>query len=99
MIRLVEVIKKSAEYDPKIGMNKSVFSLREVFVNPQMIVSARDEIGLQQKNSRDQIIDDLNKDSEFTALTLNAGTNGKTITVVGSVYSVCERLGMRLWDI
>ena len=85
MIRLVEVIKKSAEYDPKIGMNKSVFSLREVFVNPQMIVSARDEI-----------IDDLNKDSEFTALTLNAGTNGKTITVVGSVYSVCEKLGMRL---
>ena len=95
MIKLVEVIKKSAEYDPKIGMNKNVFGLREVFVNPKMIVSMRHDVGLHEKNSRDQIIEDLNKDSQFTALTLNAGTNGKTITVVGSVYSVCERLGMR----
>ena len=93
MIRLVEVTKKGAEYDPAIGMNKNVFGLREIFINPQMIISMRDDVGLREKNSKDQIIENLNKDSEFTALTLNAGTNGKTITVVGSVRSVCERLG------
>ena len=95
MIRLVEVTKKGEQYDPAIGMNKCTFGLREVFVNPNMIVSIRDETSLRTKNQKKQIVDDLNQNSEFTALTLNAGTNGKTITVVGSVYSICEKLGLQ----
>ena len=94
MIRLVEVTKKADQYDPAIGMNRSTFGLREVFVNPKMIVSMRDDIALRERNNRDQIVEDLSKNSEFTALTLNAGTNGKTITVVGSLQAVCDRLGL-----
>tara|TARA_Y100000114_G_C11739952_1_gene318355 strand:- start:675 stop:965 length:291 start_codon:yes stop_codon:yes gene_type:complete len=94
MIRFVEVTKKGSQYDPSIGMSKSIFGLREIFINPTMIVSMKDDVVLREKNSKDQIVNDLNINSQFTAITLNAGTSGKTITVVGSVQAVCERLGL-----
>ncbi len=95
MIRLVEVSKKGEQYDPAIGMNKVTFNLREVFVNPNMIVSMRVDQVLEQKNRNKRLFEDLNENAEFTTLTLNAGSNGKTITVVGSVQAICERLGLR----
>jgi len=95
MIKLVEVSKKGEQYDPAIGLNKVTFGLREVFVNPNMIVSMRDDKALQEKNKKNRLFDNLNENVEFTTLTLNAGTSGKTITVVGSVYTVCERMGIR----
>ena len=92
MIKLVEVSKKGEEYDPAVGMNKVTFNLREVLINPQMIVSMREDTYLGQKNKRDRLLKDLNENTEFTSLTLNAGSNGKTITVVGSFYAICEKL-------
>ncbi len=95
MIRLVEVSKKGEQYDPAIGMNKVTFNLREVFVNPNMIVSMRVDQALEKKNRKNRLFKDLNENAEFTTLTLNAGSNGKTITVVGSPVEIKNKLGIR----
>jgi len=65
MIKLVEVSKKGEQYDPAIGLNKVTFGLREVFVNPNMIVSMRADKALQEKNKKNRLFDNLNENVEF----------------------------------
>ena len=86
MLRFVEVIQKSLEYDAKIQSCKSAYSLREVYINPDYIISMKENIPLKQKSSHQPLIENMDENLSFTELTIYAPgyAGAKIIDIVGS---------------
>jgi hypothetical protein len=60
------------------------YILREVFVNPEHVVMIREEARLQNLNEQGALGKGLSKGHRFTKLTINRGTTGCEIVVVGA---------------
>jgi hypothetical protein len=61
-----------------------MYSLREVFINPEHVVMIREEKRLQELNERGKVATGLNETHQFSKLTINRGQAGTEIIVVGS---------------
>ena len=61
MVKFIEVFEQAREYNEELGMCKTDYSLREVFINPKYIVSMRQSESLQSKFKNGSLIKDLNK--------------------------------------
>ena len=73
MIRLVEVVKQLNSYE-----------LREVFVNPSHVISLREDNHMQQNLNEGVLPEGLDARQSFTKLTLDKGTVGLELTIVGT---------------
>jgi|TARA_R110000824_G_scaffold386041_1_gene580500 hypothetical protein len=81
MIRLVEVVKQFDRFD-----------LREVFVNPRHVVSLREDGQARQALTEGRLPEGLDPRQDFTKLTLDKGTVGLELTIVGSPSVVESKL-------
>jgi hypothetical protein len=71
------------------------YSLREVFVNPEHVVMVREEHQLRELNEHGMLTEGLNKGHRFSKITIDKGTTGTEITVVGDPDSVESALNNR----
>lgn len=84
MRKLVEVYQNS--------VTTKRYSLREVFVNPDYVVSLSPD-DFTPKLLREGVMpDSLDTRQQFTRLTIHKGTSGQEMVVVGDVDSVRTKL-------
>ena len=78
LVKLTEVCNNGA-----VTTNK-LYSLREVFVNPEHVVMIREEKRMRELNENGKVSAGLDAAHQFSKLTINRGQAGTEIVVVGS---------------
>jgi len=78
LVKLTEVCTNGAVTTQKL------YSLREVFINPEHVVMIREEKRIKELNERDKVATGLNEEHQFSKLVINRGQAGTEIIVVGS---------------
>jgi hypothetical protein len=68
------------------------YTLREVFINPQRVVSMREDKGFQSLLSEGELPEGLHENQTFTRIFLDQGQGGRSIIVVGDPVSVDRKL-------
>ena len=86
VVKLVEVHSHHA-----VTSNKS-YTLREVFINPQRVVSMREDKGFQSLLSEGELPEGMNDSQIFTRIFLDQGQGGHSIVVIGDPMSVDKKL-------
>ena len=71
------------------------YSLREVFVNPEHVVMVREEHQMKNLNEQGILTEGLNKDHRFSKITIDKGTTGTEIVVIGDPMTVESALNTR----
>ena len=71
------------------------YSLREVFVNPEHVVMVREEHQMKNLNEQGILTEGLNKDHRFSKITIDKGTTGTDIVVIGDPNTVETALNKR----
>jgi len=78
LVKLTEVCNNGA-----VTTNK-MYSLREIFINPEHVVMIREEKRMKELNESGKVASGLNQNHKFSKLTINRGQAGTEIVVVGS---------------
>tara|TARA_A100001515_G_scaffold104083_2_gene84735 strand:- start:362 stop:658 length:297 start_codon:yes stop_codon:yes gene_type:complete len=96
MVKFIEVFEQPREYNEELGMCKTDYSLREVFINPKYIISMRQSERLQNKFRKGTLMADLNKNAQFTQLIVanSEHASPKTYHVVGDAESLLNKMGV-----
>ncbi len=84
MKKLVEVIQSSA--------TSKTYSLREVFVNPEFVVSLVPDTNTKRLLSEGRLPEGMDVTMEFTRVTVHKGASGLEMVVVGDASSVRSKL-------
>ena len=75
------------------------YSLREVFVNPEHVVMVREEHQMKSLNEQGMLTEGLDKQHRFSKITIDKGTTGTEIVVIGDPISVETALNNRSYVI
>tara|TARA_R110002020_G_scaffold96491_2_gene231032 strand:+ start:521 stop:811 length:291 start_codon:yes stop_codon:yes gene_type:complete len=78
LVKLTEVCNNGA-----VTTNK-LYSLREVFINPEHVVMVREESRMKELNENGKLCSELDAAHRFSKLTINRGQSGTEIIVVGA---------------
>ena len=78
LVKLTEVCSNGA-----VTTNK-LYSLREIFVNPEHVIMIREEKRMKELNENEKVAAGLEQNHQFSKLTINRGQAGTEIVVVGS---------------
>lgn len=71
------------------------YSLREVFVNPEHVVMVREEHQMRSLNEQGVLTEGLDKEHRFSKITIDKGTTGTEIVVIGDPNTVENALNSR----
>ena len=85
-IRFVEVYNKSGTPTFK------EYSLREVYINPDHVVCLRENNDVTRLLMEGALPDELDPRQQFTTVSLNKGTYGQDIIVIGPVRETHEKV-------
>jgi len=86
VVKLIEVHSHHA-----VTSNKS-YTLREVFINPQRVVSMREDTGFSSLLSEGELPEGMHDNQTFTRIFLDQGQGGRSIVVVGDPISIDKKL-------
>ena len=93
MIKFTEIFSKPKQYAPKIERVVETHGVREVFLNPNYIITARENTVLREKSQRKELIEGLNKDVLFTEISISRpGTTAQLLSIVGGPEYVLEKI-------
>lgn len=84
MKKLIEVTQNSA--------TTKTFSLREVFVNPEFVVSLTPDVNTKRLLTEGRLPENLSSQTEFTRVTIHKGATGQEMVVVGTISDVRSKL-------
>lgn len=84
-IKFVEI------YNSGIGTGKHQYSLRSVYVNPAHVVCLREDPDTSRLLEEGRL-GELDKRQSFTRISINKGTYGQDIVVIGPVDEVYKKL-------
>ncbi len=84
MRKLIEVMQSSA--------TAKTYSLREVFVNPEFVVSLTPDINTKRLLTEGRLPEGLSTQTEFTRVTIHKGATGQEMVVVGDISDVRTKL-------
>jgi len=91
MVKFIEV-KENNRFTGIQAGHSVMFTLREVFINPQHVVCIREDESAMKKLNEGCMPAGLDERQGFTMIHLNRGQSGIDITVVGTPAVVEERL-------
>jgi|TARA_R110000824_G_scaffold102984_1_gene244938 hypothetical protein len=87
-VKFVEV------YDCGVGTTRRDYSLRTVFINPDYVVCLREDVDTNSLLKEGKLPTDLDKRQVFTCVSINKGTYGQDIIVVGPVEETYNKLNI-----
>jgi len=70
----------------------SQYTLREVFINPQRVVSMSEEPRLATELREGRMPEGMNEHQSFTRIVLDQGSGGSSMIVVGSPVMIDQKL-------
>jgi hypothetical protein len=90
LIKFVEIKQQRSA----TNTDEKEYVLSEITVNPQYLVSAREESLLKQKflELKESFPKNLDKRQEFTRLSLHKGQSGFDVVVIGSLESTITKI-------
>ena len=92
MIRFIEVVN-TTDHNPRMERTaKARFTLGEVWINEEYVVSIREATGYKQLLAEGRLPGDLEPHHSFTSIITNKGNLSETHIVVGSPAIVAGRL-------
>ena len=89
LVELIEI------YDDRMGTMHGQHRLRSVFLNPDHVVSIYDNPETKQLLAEGRLPEGLNDNVSFSTVTVNKGTYGQEVTVVGAPTEVKNKLFTR----
>ena len=97
LIKLVEIHKNNSYTSLKEGRpsHETGYTLKEVYVNPEHVVFMREDNEMLTKISKTQLFEQLHPQQEFTTLRINTGHSGVSVTVVGCLTTIQEKLNFK----
>jgi hypothetical protein len=88
MIQLVEVVESTIPTRPT-----DRYTLREIYISPEHVIMVRDDPSiLRTLMESTDVLPDLKRSVGFCKLTINRGTTGHEIVVVGTVGTIYEKI-------
>ena len=85
LVKMTQVIKDA--YD------ETRASLKTIYVNPKHVITITEDLHTKTVNeTRWPILEGLNKNHSFSKISINSGSQSRSITVVGSPESVMKAL-------
>ena len=88
MIQLVEIVENNVA-----TRATDKFSLREIYISPEHIIMVRDDPSTYRTlTEKIDVLPGLQRSVGFCKVTINRGTTGHEIVVVGSVSSIYEKI-------
>jgi hypothetical protein len=87
-VQLVEIFDKN-EGNTERGQT---YSVRTIYINPDHVVCIRESYDMLGLLSEGRLPQELDKRQEFTTLSLNKGTYGQDVVVIGSVNEIHKKL-------
>ena len=81
--KLIEIYNQKS-FASVCDNKREVFSVREVYINPEHVVMIREEKRMKRLNEAGEVADGLDKNHKFSKITINRGQVGTEIIVVGS---------------
>jgi hypothetical protein len=87
-VKFVEV------YDCGVGTTRRSYSLRSVFINPDYVVCLREDIDTNNLLREGKLPGDLDERQVFTCVSINKGTYGQDIIVVGPIEETYKKLNI-----
>ena len=98
LVTLVEVVENKSHYSSQRQSAElkggTVYSLREVTINPAHVVCLREDTSMVQRLAEGRLPSDLDSRQKFTKVYLDRGQSGIDLTVVGSLVQTKENLGI-----
>ena len=92
LVKLTEVFSTASEYDPELRHVRSQHSLRELYVNQEHVVYAKEDKSYNDKLARGELGLGLNDKTSFTKLAMNtSGQSATMVTVVGAPAQIIEK--------
>ena len=88
IVKLVELFEVRQHND------RTSYSLREVFINPEQIACLREDILSSRKLEAGLLPENLDNRQRFTKIHLNRGMSGIDIVVVGDPMAIKEKLSL-----
>ncbi len=86
IVELIEV------YDDHLGTLQGSHKLRSVYLNPEHVVSIRENNHTKQLMQEGRLPGGLSEHVSFATVTVNKGTYGQEVVVVGSPTEVKDKL-------
>lgn len=88
MVQLVEIVEA-----PSYANVKDRFHIREIFVSPEHIVMIREERNIARILSESSVaIPGIDANMKYTKITINRGSSGQDIIVLGSSEMIYEKV-------
>jgi hypothetical protein len=92
VVRFIEVINQT-DFNPKLERTSTPkFSMGEVWINPQYVVSIREALGYQSLLRKGLLPEDLDASHTFTTVTTTNGDRTESHVVMGNPQAVAGRL-------
>jgi len=85
-IKFVEI------YNDGVGTGRHSYSLRSVYINPSHVVCLREDYEASKLLGEGRLPEGLDDRQSFTRVSINKGTYGQDIVVIGKVEEVYKRL-------
>ena len=93
MIRLTEIFSAGVEYDSELTMAKEEFGVREIYLNPDHIISVSQNLVLAAKAQERELIEGLNKELPFTQIFLDSPRySPQKVNVIGAPEHIIEKI-------
>ncbi len=93
MIKFTEIFSVPDRYDPELEKVVEDFGVREVFLNPDYIISAKENIELFTKAQKAELVEGLKKEVIFTQIFLNIpGRTAQQINIIGDPEHIAKRM-------
>jgi len=88
MIKLIEI----CEMLHSSNTTSQKYTLREIYINPEHIISLREEPTYKQKLLEGKLPENLDSRQEFTRIALNRGHSGLEVIIIGNPASIRSKL-------
>jgi len=88
IVKLIEIYEVGRQQ----SVDKTTFSLREVFVNSEHITCLREDTSTSKKLQSGLLPEELDDRQRFTKIHLNRGLSGIDLVVVGDPHIIQEKL-------
>lgn len=87
-LKLIEVYEEITHHNKAEGTK--VYHLREIVINPDFIVSMKEDLHTQHLLQAGKMPDGLIKEQHFTRVCLHKGNMGQDLVIVGSLDHITD---------
>jgi hypothetical protein len=93
MVKLTEIFSIPIEYSAELALVKEKFSVREIYLNPDHVITVKQNLELFTKAQEGELIEGLNKELSYTQIFLDTPRySPQKVNVIGAPGHIAEKI-------